>query len=243
MALAGCERETSLTVMTYNVGVFDKYMEDSTEDIAALVKSLGVDVVALNELDSCNTRHDACQLKDFAEALGEWNYAYSSSIPFAGGSYGNGIATCDDILFKEKVLLPMSDGAEQRSMVVVETERYVIACTHLDHIGENARLDQVTFIDSWMRERYGHCQKPVLLCGDMNSTPDMPAVRELLKRWSLLSVTEYTWPSQHPVKCLDYVFCLDSRQKPRAIKSWIPVEKDIEKYSDHLPVVVTIKIK
>ena len=226
--------------MTYNVGVFDKYMDDSAGEIAALVKSLGADVVALNELDSCNRRHDTFQLVDFAQALGGWNHAYSSSFPFADGSYGNGIAATDTFIYEEKVLLPLSDGAEQRSMMVVETEKYVLACTHLDHKGENARMDQVRFINSWINGRYARSDKPVFLCGDMNAVPDDPVVRELLKNWMLLSVTEATWPSQNPEECLDYIFCLKSGKPIRILKSEIPEYHGIEQYSDHLPLLVKV---
>lgn len=238
MAVAGCGRMASLSVMTYNVGAFGKYMEDSTGDIAQIVSSLGADVVALNELDSCNRRHDVYQLEKFAEALGGWDYAYSSSFPFAGGSYGNGIASRTTISHKEKVLLPMSDGIEQRSMIVVETKDYVLACTHLDHKGVNSRVDQARFINDWMTERYAGCRKPVLLCGDMNSLPDDEAIREFSRNWTLLSVTDPTYPSHEPRICIDYIFCLNPELLRGDVKSYIPAQEGISGFSDHLPVVV-----
>ncbi len=233
----------TLSVMTYNVGVFDKYMDDSMDDIAAMVRSLGVDVVALNELDSCNRRHDTYQLKDFAQALGGWDYSYSGSFAFAGGSYGNGIVSRDAISYSEKVLLPVSDGAEQRSMLIVETEKFVMACTHLDHKGQNARMDQVNFIDSLMYSRYGNSDKPVFLCGDLNSTPEDQVVRKLLEHWILLSVTDKTWPSKCPEECLDYILCLNTDNISRIRKSYIPVYEGMSEFSDHLPLVVELELK
>lgn len=228
----------TLSVMTYNVGVFDKYMDDSMDDIAAMVRSLGVDVVALNELDSCNRRHDTYQLKDFAQALGGWDYSYSGSFAFAGGSYGNGIVSRDAISYSEKVLLPVSDGAEQRSMLIVETEKFVMACTHLDHKGQNARMDQVRFIDSLMRQKYENYEIPVFLCGDMNSIPSSPEIKELLKHWTMLSDAYDTWPSDLPVQCIDYIFCLNPGSLSGKVRSYIPNKSKVSRYSDHLPVVV-----
>lgn len=243
MLLAGCGQTRSLIIITYNVGAFGKYMDDSTMEISGLVKSLGADAVALNELDSCNRRHEVYQLEKFSKALGGWDYAYSSSFPFAGGSYGNGIVTQGTIIHREKVLLPMSDGVEQRSMMVVETEDYVVACTHLDHKGNDARVDQARFIDSWMREKYGKSAKPVFLCGDMNAIPDSPAVKALLENWTLLSVTDSTWPSHLPAKCIDYIFCLDSQGRYHILDSKVISFPEVSQLSDHLPVMVKIEYK
>ena len=229
--------------MTYNVGVFDKYKEDSTEDISELVRALDIDVVALNELDSCNRRHNVYQLKEFAEALGGWYYAFSSSFQFAGGAYGNGIVSDDAMLDVEKVLLPMSDGYEQRCMIVVETEKYVLACTHLDHKGQSARRDQLGFIDRWLSERYERVRKPVFLCGDMNSAPEDQAIQELKKKWALLSVIEPTYPSYAPRECIDYIFCLNPKYIKRVVQSQVISSSEVAKYSDHLPVILKIEIK
>jgi endonuclease/exonuclease/phosphatase family metal-dependent hydrolase len=238
LAVVSCGQVKSLSVMSYNVGAFGKYMEDSTEDIAHLVNSLGADVVALNELDSCNRRHGIYQLEKFAKTLGDWDYAYSSSFPFAGGSYGNGIATRNRILYKEKVLLPMSDGVEQRSLLVVETNDYVLACTHLDHRGRNARVDQARFINSWMIKKYEKSRKPVFLCGDMNSVPEDQTIKEFCKHWTLLSSVNPTYPSSNPVNCIDYIFCLNPKRLRGTVKSEIPASDSIAGYSDHLPVVI-----
>lgn len=244
LLLGACSpRNFNLTVMTYNVGIFGKYMEDSSEDIASLVNSLDVDAVALNELDSCNRRHNVYQAEEFALKSGGRDYAYSGSIRFAGGSYGNAIVTRDSILHEEKMVLPMSDGDEKRSLLLVETEKYIIACTHLDHKGKQARSDQMRFVDSWIREKYGNSDKPVFLCGDLNSTPDSPVVKELLGHWTLLSSREYSWPSKVPVKCLDYILCLNPDRVENIRSVRISKRKNLSQYSDHLPKIVRMKIK
>lgn len=51
-ALAGCRTETTVSLMTYNVGTFTKFEENSLRMIADMVKETGADVVSMNELDS-----------------------------------------------------------------------------------------------------------------------------------------------------------------------------------------------
>ena len=77
--LMGCTR--TLCVMTYNVGAFGKYKENSIPDVAAAVRAAGADIVSLNELDSCNRRHGTYQLEEFANAMGGWDYHFASAFP------------------------------------------------------------------------------------------------------------------------------------------------------------------
>lgn len=236
MVLASCG--TRLTVMTYNVGAFGKYMEDSTSDVAEIIRSCGADMVALNELDSCNRRHPVHQVEKLAEELGGWYFRFGSAFPFAGGAYGNGVVSESEIICSERVLLPMSDGAEQRSLVVAETKHCVLAAVHLDHKGERASLDQVLFINNWFTDNYSEYAKPVLLCGDMNSVPGSEVIRELEKSWEMLTGTVPTYPSESPEICIDYIFRLKSSPKVRLISTEVISIPAASTASDHLPVCV-----
>ena len=238
--------EKSLKIMTYNVGVFSKYSEDSTPDVARLISALGADVVSLNELDSCNRRHDVYQLENLALEMGGWDYAFASAFPFADGAYGNGVVTRDDVVSSFVVALPLSDGAEQRSMAVVETLDYVLASTHLDHKGTRARVEQAEFISSWFKERYADDARPVFLCGDMNDGPESAAVLKLLEDWMLLSAESPTYPSENPKECIDYIFCLKNTVEVDSIYSKVISALDgfgIHFLSDHLPVIAQVSYK
>lgn len=235
--IVSCARP--LSVMTYNVGVFSKNYEDSTEQVAELIKASGASLVALNELDSCNRRHDAYQLEQLADALGGWNYHFASAFPFAGGAYGNGIVSREPILASHSIPLSRFDGSEPRSCAVVETERCVFASVHLDYTGQTARISQARMLNDWFCERYSGYGKPVLLCGDMNSTPDSEVIAELLKCWNMLSGTEYTYPSDNPQKCIDYVFALKTAKAVKTLSAEVPTAA--RDASDHLPVPVKLK--
>ncbi|MBR4809122.1 MAG: alpha-N-acetylglucosaminidase C-terminal domain-containing protein [Bacteroidales bacterium] len=228
-----------LTLMSWNVGVFSKYSLDSMAEVARAILAYGADAVCLNELDSCNRRHDGYQLRELAECLGGWQYGFASALSFAGGSYGNGIASKEPVVRSERLLLPVADGAEQRSVAVAETERYVLAATHLDHVGTEARPAQARAINDWFTEHYSRSSKPVFLCGDFNSLPDSETLAILSENWLLLSGTAPTYPSGSPDRCIDYIFTLRSAAPVVQLSS--STDSSHPEASDHLPVIVVTR--
>ena len=242
----GLSSPREISLISYNVGTFSKYSENSMPQVADLVRALNADAVALNELDSCNRRHDVFQLEKLAASLGGWSHAFAGAFPFAGGSYGNGIAVSDGIIYSENVALPQSDGAEPRSMAVVETLDYVMASVHLDHKGDKARAEQAEFICGWFAQRYPGSSKPVFLCGDMNCEPSGDAVSVLLKDWECLSGSACTYPSESPAQCIDHVFRLKSSGDVELVENKVISYLNGQKtagFSDHLPVFVRVRCK
>ena len=128
-------------LVTYNVGVFTKYVSDGSYQMIADMMTEGkADLVGISELDSCTVRTGRVfQLKKFAELMGkEWSYEYSRAMAYQGGAYGDGIASREKPVRAFAAPLPKGDGAEPRVMVVVEFEKYVFATTHLDHVSSLA---------------------------------------------------------------------------------------------------------
>ena len=83
-------------LVTYNVGVFTKYVSDGSYQMIADMMTEGkADLVGISELDSCTVRTGRVfQLKKFAELMGkEWSYEYSRAMAYQGGAYGDGIAS------------------------------------------------------------------------------------------------------------------------------------------------------
>ena len=230
----------TLTLLSYNVGVFSKYEDNTIPQVADVIRSAEASLVALNELDSCNRRHANYQLQDLAGELGGWSFQFASAFPFANGAYGNGVVSRDKVISRYKVHLPKSDGSEPRSIAVVETDRCVFASVHLDYVGENSQRDQVAALNDWFKSVYGGAKKPVILCGDFNAEPDSEAILLMKEGWTQLSGTDFTYSTTNPCKCIDYVF---------AYKDAIPVEvvttevltAGTETLSDHFPVKVVVK--
>ena len=251
MSILSCS--APMTLVTYNVGVFGKYSPDSKPMVAQVIRCLDADIVSLNELDSCNRRHNLYQIEELAGMLGGWDFHFASAFPYAEGAYGNGVVSRSPILQTWSVALPKGEGAEPRSAAVVETERCIFASVHLDHKNKEAQLQQARVLNEWFSERFAGSRKPVFLCGDMNATPDAATIAELEKVWTRLSTTSPTHPSKDPRKCIDYIFSLKDARKVKALASGAPYavskasgKKDagailIDSASDHLPVYVKVK--
>lgn len=236
----------TLRVVAYNVGVFSKYTDDSSQDIADMMHEIDADAIAVCELDSCNRRHATYQLEDFAGTLGGWDFSFASAMLWNGGGYGTGVVTETDIIDSFRISLPKGDGHEPRVCVVAETKDYVIAAAHIDHGSEEVRLEQARQITDVLKSRYGRSRKPVFLCGDLNATPDSPTLKQLSEDWTVLSDSAPTFPSHAPRICIDFIMVLKNRAKCKLLKTSVLTEfksADVAKTSDHLPVFVDIRLR
>jgi len=235
-----CREPMTLTLVTYNVGAFSKYEDNTIPQVAEVILAADASYVALNELDSCNRRHDSYQLQELAEALGEWAFQFASAFPFGGGAYGNGIVSRNQVISRYRVPLPRSDGSEPRSVAVVETDLCVFASVHLDYIGENSQSDQVKALNAWFKAVYAGAGKPVFLCGDFNALPDSETIGLMQESWTRLSGTDFTFSTRDPHECIDYVFCYKDAAPVKVLSSEVLTE-GTETLSDHFPVKVVVK--
>ena len=240
--------------MTYNVGAFGKELDDSAPMIAAMISELGAETVALNELDSCNRRHDINQVQHLADCLnavadkpskaeGRWDGRFGRAMAYAGGAYGNGIVTRKRIVDHFNIALPKEEGSEPRVCVVIETPHYVYAACHLDHIGNTARTIQARVMTEELQRRYGTGRKPVFLAGDFNDTPDSPVIRQMSRDWTLLSPLADSYSALDPHTCIDYIFLLHNGARVRVTGGAVCTEfnsGDVKVASDHLPVYVDV---
>lgn len=235
----------TLRLMTYNVGVFNKYLEDDFQLVADVLLHERPDAVSLNELDSCTHRTGGIfQLERLASLMEGWAFRFGAAMPFDGGAYGDGVMTRDDILRSERFVLPQAGGAEPRALVIVETEDYVFAATHLDHVSAAAQHEQVRAIDSLVARFVAGVRKPVFLAGDMNATPDSETLRLFRQRWRLLTPTDGgTYPSDPPRECIDYIFAWRDGVPCEVIEARVLNRSgagDLRRASDHLPVLLEV---
>ncbi|MCR5519614.1 MAG: endonuclease/exonuclease/phosphatase family protein [Bacteroidales bacterium] len=241
--------EKIINLVTYNVGVFSKSGTNTTDMVAAMMKEINADVISMNELDSCTTRNPAYQIKDFAKAMYGWDYLYAPAIPHQGGKYGIGIAHRPELKAKRSyyINLAKAGGAEQRALAVCEFDDFVFCSTHLDHRVDEAQWSQVAQIDSLVAADFGKSDKPVILCGDLNALPDSKTISLFKKDWTIISPDDFTFPAKEPKKQIDYVMVYKNAagrvevKDARVCKSF--VTGDVKVASDHLPVLVKIKIK
>ena len=246
-------RRRPVRLMSYNVGAFGKELEDSAPMIARMILELGAETVSLNELDSCNRRHDIDQAQHLADELNSvpasrarksrWQGHFGRAMAYAGGAYGCGIVSRARILDRFHIALPKGAGSEPRVCVVIETPRYVYASCHLDHVGEAARLEQARVLTRELQQRYGKSRKPVFLAGDFNDTPESALLRQLSRDWTLLSPLEMSYSAKDPHVCIDYVFVLHNGASVAVVGGAVPTDfatGDVQVASDHLPVYVDV---
>lgn len=219
----------SLQVLTYNVrhcAGMDLVVDyDRTADVIIQQQP---DAVALQELDSITGRSkQQNQLKELA-ARTQYHPIFGSAIDFDGGKYGVGILTRELPLSSKRIPLP---GDEPRVLLVVELKDYVLACTHLD-LEEAERLASVSLIV----EEAQRWQKPFLLAGDWNDTPESQLLQEMKQHFTLLSGTDPTYPADKPQDCIDYVASFKTR--PAETLEYHVIDEP--EASDHRPLMVRI---
>lgn len=247
--LEACNKteQLSVTLMHYNVGVFDKYEDSSIETIACAVRELGADAVSLNEVDSCTFRTGQVdQMSAFAAEMGGWNCHYAAAMQYDGGAYGIGIASKPMLRIVSTDMVPLSklDGQEPRVMAVVEYEDFVFASVHLD-LTEKSQIGHVKAICRYADSLSCKISKPMILCGDFNCEPDSAPIALMKQTWSLLTPESLTYPSDNPVKCIDYIFMRHNGRTVSVKSAYMSSELssvDLSTASDHLPLAVSITI-
>lgn len=224
--------QDTLKVMTYNVrhcAGMDLVLDyDRT---AAVIARQQPDVVALQELDSMTGRSEHLyQLGELASRT-QYHPVFGPAIDFDGGKYGVGILTRETPLSTKRIPLP---GEEPRILLVVEFQDYVMACTHLD-LEEEQRLASIPLII----EEAQRWQKPFLLAGDWNDTPDSELLQEMTKHFTILSGDEASYPADEPTECIDYIASFKSRTVE--VLGFSIINEPAA--SDHRPVVVGVRVR
>lgn len=231
MTLVSLGQNQQLQIMSYNVrhcAGMDLVIDyDRT---AAVIVQQQPDVVALQELDSMTGRSgNRDQLGELASRTG-YHPVFGAAIEFNGGLYGVGILSREMPVSTKRIPLP---GEEPRLLLVVELKDFVIACTHLD-LNEAQRLASVPLIV----EEAQRWQKPFLLAGDWNDTPDSKLLKAMTQYFTVLSGDEATYPADEPTECIDYVAAFNGRAE--AIGSLVIDEPEA---SDHRPLVVWVRLR
>lgn len=227
MHAAPLRAQSSMRLATYNLralrGLDDILDEERTVQI---LKSLGAEAIAVQEIDSCTQRTNKVdQLELLGRKLG-MHYNYIKNIDFQGGGYGVGLLSKEKPLSVKRIPLP---GKEARGVIICEFEKYVYACTHLCVNVKENRLKSMEII----RQEAAKYNKPFFLAGDMNAKPGSPAIEMMQQSMTILNSQEPTYPAVNPNICIDYI----ATNCPDVKVYHTEVIKDTGA-SDHCPVVV-----
>jgi endonuclease/exonuclease/phosphatase family metal-dependent hydrolase len=225
-------KKVHLRIMTYNIrnaNGMDRITNYAR--IADVIKSSNPSIVAVQELDSFTKRNNTFALKEIAERAG-YHYAFSAAISYDGGKYGVGI------LSKEKPLsvrnIPLPGREEQRTLQIAEFKNFILFNVHLS-LTEEDRIASVKIINDQL-VKY---KKPVFLAGDLNAIPSSATIQTLKKDWILLSGEAFTFPADHPNRCIDYIFSTPDY-------SYKIISKEVIKdsiASDHRPLFIDLQFQ
>ena len=222
-----------LRIMSYNVK--NGGGKDGIKDIkrcGQLVREAQPDVVAVQEVDSVTRRNKFYVLGRMAEAAGGYHAYYGPTIPHSGGKYGIGVLTKEPALSVAFHRLPCPK--EPRGLLVVELNKYYILCTHLS-LSEPYRVESVAIIKDVVSKLKN---KPVFIAGDMNAKPHSAPIVAFKEFSQLLTDdTKYTFPSDDPRICIDYIFGVNGSFK--VLKNYVFYDS---LFSDHVPLYVDVKV-
>ncbi len=236
-------------IMTYNVGAIHKFVnenfskEDNVKLLAEIIKESQSDAVAIQELDSCNTRNNYFQLKALAEACGnDWSYYYGPAINYKGGKYGTGVMAKGEKPIKTlHIPIPVKEGSEARVLTIAEFKNYVLACTHLN----SKQPAQVEALSAEIKKLYGDSSKPVFLGGDMNANIGDETMNTFNKYWRVISQSESGSTVVTVTKpCIDFILQFNNKVKAVEVLGSKVIKQanagDMKIASDHYAVYVDV---
>ena len=164
------------TLASFNIGacskMFGRYDEKDLFAVADLIRSVGADVIALQEVDRGCARSGGVDMAAVIAHRAGYRYRHFITIrPFQGGRYGTAILSRFPIL-KRKTINYKVEVAKQGTScgyVVLDVDGVAVTVfnTHLSCESEAANLDTMRCLDGILSS-YG---RPFLCCGDFNTSP------------------------------------------------------------------------
>lgn len=197
-----------MRILTYNIrGGLGIDGRRDTERIAATVAALSPDVVCFQEV---HRRLPWSGLIDQPARLGRalgMGFTFQANLNVGVGGYGVGVATKYPVLAVKRHFLP--SVGERRGALEVRLQTpdgaVTVFCTHWGlQRGERERQA------AQMTAHVNAAPRPLLVCGDLNETPEADHVQRLLAETGLrdadAGTDRPTYPADAPRARIDFVF-------------------------------------
>ena len=237
----------SIRLATYNTHRCEGWETQTNVDranynnTAKVISLIDPDVIALQELDKFTTWHPHDQLQELADRTGMKPY-YGKTIDYRGGDYGIGILSKREPLRTVSGDLP---GTEARKFFLAEFDDYIFIATHLCHLETTNRAQSVEIINAYIAANYASYTKPIFLAGDFNeSNMSSEMMVKLKEKWEIISTSSNTFMNTATPKRIDYIVLYKGNKAAcEVLGTAVPSydEINVNKVSDHLPVLVDIK--
>lgn len=235
---AACPETTdTLCIATYNIhnaiGGTDR--KTDYDRIVSTITGMHPDFVAIQEADSATTRSRGKDvMRELAQRTG-MNSLFAPAIEYGGGRYGIGILSRETPLSVTRIPLPGRE--EARMLLIAEYSRCYFACTHLS-LTEADRETSARILAraAALRTRK---DKPFIIAGDWNMTPDSHTLDIITRDFTLLNeTTANTFPADRPDSCIDYIAVADDCADCVSVLHTEVINEPAA--SDHRPVCATI---
>lgn len=237
----------SIRLATYNTHRCEGWETQTNVDranynnTAKVISLIDPDVIALQELDKFTTWHPHDQLQELADRTG-MKPCYCKTIDYRGGDYGIGILSKREPLRTVSGDLP---GTEARKFFLAEFDDYIFIATHLCHLETTNRAQSVEIINAYIAANYASYTKPIFLAGDFNeSNMSSEMMVKLKEKWEIISTSSNTFMNTATPKRIDYIVLYKGNEAAcEVLGTAVPSydEINVNKVSDHLPVLVDIK--
>ena len=208
----------TISVLTFNMHSGWHAGRLDLKATARAIRASKADIVLIQEVDRFRINSNAV---DQAAWLGreldlDWAYGANDVRARARpglprGAIGNAILSRFPLSQVDNTLLPAPVGLQNRGLLRAVADvngvRLGVYATHLDHTSPTVRIAQAQRIRAALREE----RLPVLLGGDLNAEPGMPAVNVVLAgrlrdTWAAVGTgVGRTVPAGDPRRRVDYI--------------------------------------
>lgn len=239
-----------LRILCYNIhygqgndGVYD------LERLAAVIKAVDPDLVALQEVDVMVRRSGQVHQAEELGKLTGLDVYYGPTQHFEGGLFGNAVLTKLPVSRVWIQPLPYTEATPElttypRGFVAVTVKTpggkdVRVVSTHFQH---NVEADRVAEAEAVNRYLAVESEKiPTILAGDINATPDSEPMKMLHSKWTNAIDPEAapTVPSKDPKSRIDYI--LYRQGDPFEIVETKVIPEAMA--SDHRPVFAVMRVK
>ncbi|UGU17500.1 endonuclease/exonuclease/phosphatase family protein [Sinomicrobium kalidii] len=244
------KKPAEFTLMTYNIYHGESNYnrgESNLNGVAEVINRYQPDFAALQEVDSMTLRTaefnngEKKNLVKELEKLTGMHGGFGKAIDYSEGGYGEGLLAEKSSDFKV-INLPTPKGGEGRAMIYTTYEyakgkKITFAATHLCHQFEENRMAQIKAINNFLLK----LDHPAVLAGDLNFREGSAPYKVLEPHWTDSALEygspEFTIPADAPRSRIDYIWLSKNAR-------WDITAAEVPRadHSDHLPVVIKVKL-
>ncbi len=200
-----------MKIMTFNIQHCNYFPEGRIDFLPFrdAVLSSDAHIIGLNEVRGKGLiKGYTDQIKKLSSLTGYKGY-FGKAISVKGlAPYGNGLLTKLPLISAETVKIPDpkektgTESYETRCIikaVIGENEKYTVLITHFGLNGDERENAVKALLSLAKNER-------CIIMGDFNCTPDNKVLAPLFERFNCSDTEDFTFPSDKPVKKIDYIF-------------------------------------